>query len=308
MPYVPILLLLGILVVAAVAFRAYDMRSRVRERFAIDDEPGEADRPQSDELLDVSPLRGWLIRAGYRRSDAVAWFLIAQGVVLLAATGMTVAYYLSPLPAAMHAGLEILPGGFGDILLPVVEVSPWIIFVLLISLPVLQVRRERRQRVERIEQDLPVALELMATLSESGLGFDTTIERLFQTRLGDRPLIDEFRRFQADLLAGRRRVTALRRMAQRIQISSMTIFVSALVQAEQIGMGLSGVLRNQAEDLRGKRREQASAFAASLPVKLMFPLITCFLPGIFVWTLGPVFIQFFQLADSLLQQRGGGSF
>ena len=70
-----------------------------------------------------------------------------------------------------------------------------------------------------------------------------------------------------------------------------------LVQAEQLGTGIAQVIRRQADDLRKRRRERANAFAASLAVKRMFPLVLCFLPGLFVWTLGPVFTQLFIMAD-----------
>jgi hypothetical protein len=64
------------------------------------------------------------------------------------------------------------------------------------------------------------------------------------------------------------------------------------------------VLRRQAEDQRNRRRERATAFAMALPVKLLFPLVICFLPGLFVATLGPTFYQFFQAADGILRTRG----
>jgi len=77
-----------------------------------------------------------------------------------------------------------------------------------------------------------------------------------------------------------------------------------LVQAEQVGSGISEVLRRQADDLRNRRRERALALANALPVKLLFPLVICFLPGLFVATLGPTFYQFFQFADAVIQNRG----
>jgi tight adherence protein C len=78
----------------------------------------------------------------------------------------------------------------------------------------------------------------------------------------------------------------------------MSIVVSALVQAEQMGMGIAKVLRNQADDIRARRRERAIAFANALPVKRLFPLVICFLPGLFVWTLGPAFVQLFKMAEA----------
>jgi tight adherence protein C len=67
-----------------------------------------------------------------------------------------------------------------------------------------------------------------------------------------------------------------------------------LVQAEQLGKGIARCLRQQADDLRSRRRERALAFANALPVKRLFPLVICFLPGLFVWTLGPAFVQLFK--------------
>jgi tight adherence protein C len=97
-------------------------------------------------------------------------------------------------------------------------------------------------------------------------------------------------------------------LARRTEIASLNVFVSALVQAEQVGAGVASVLRRQADDLRDRRREDAMALAMAMPVKRLFPMMICFLPGIFVATLGPTFYEFFQYAESLIQLRdyGGG--
>ena len=159
------------------------------------------------------------------------------------------------------------------------------------------------ERVEQVEQDLPISLELLATLSEAGLGFDAALARVLESVMESRPLAREFRSYQADLLAGRARVEALRRLSRRLEVSSVTILVSALVQAEQLGSGIAQTLRRQADDLRERRRERANAFAMALPVKRMFPLVICFMPGIFVWTLGPFFVQLFQFADTFIRGK-----
>jgi tight adherence protein C len=88
-----------------------------------------------------------------------------------------------------------------------------------------------------------------------------------------------------------------------LDVSSMTILVSALIQAEQLGSGIAQALRRQADDLRDRRRERANAFALSLPTKRMFPLVICFMPGIFTWTLGPFFVQLFQYADTFMRVK-----
>ena len=203
----------------------------------------------------------------------------------------------------MSRNISHLPPVVGDLLSPIAYMAPWTVFLILALLPWLVVRRARRQRVEQVEQDLPISLELLATLSEAGLGFDAALARVLDSLMEDRPLGREFRTYQSDLLAGRTRVESLRRLARRLDVSSVTILVSALVQAEQLGSGIAQALRRQADDLRDRRRERANAFAMALPVKRMFPLVVCFMPGLFVWTLGPFFVQLFKMADTFLKVR-----
>ena len=242
--------------------------------------------------------------AGYRSPDAVAWFVAAMLMSLL--TGALMVYLLFR-SHAISESVEILaklPGGIGDVFMPLVYICPWLVLAAIAALPVAAVQRSRRRRVEQVEMDLPLALELLATLSEAGLGFDAALARILESGLADRVLAKELRSFQADLVAGRDRVEAMRRLARRIQVSTVSILVSALVQAEQLGTGIAMVLRRQADDLRDRRRERANAFAASLAIKRMFPMVICFLPALFVWALGPVFTQLFRMADSLLRSRG----
>jgi pilus assembly protein TadC len=184
-------------------------------------------------------------------------------------------------------------------MLPVIYVGPWILVTILASVPTLLVRAARRSRVREVERDLPITLELLATLSEAGLGFDAALQRVLESQPADRPLAEEFRIFQMEILAGRPRIHSLRRLGWRLDVMPLTIFVSALVQTEQVGAGVSDVLRRQADDLRARRRENALTVAAALPVKLLFPLVICFLPGILVATLGPTFYQIFQFLDNL---------
>jgi tight adherence protein C len=260
--------------------------------------------PASDWLEQQDWLSRWLSVAGYRSPDAVAWFVASMLMSLLAGALVVYTLYRSHTISESVELLGKVPGGIGDVFTPLVYVCPWLVFVAIASLPVAAVRRNRRKRVEAVEMDLPLALELLATLSEAGLGFDAALARILDSGLADRVLAKELRSFQADLVAGRGRVDAMRRLARRIQVSTVSVLVSALVQAEQLGTGIAMVLRRQADDLRERRRERANTFAASLTVKRMFPMVICFLPGLFVWALGPVFTQLFKMADSLLRSRG----
>jgi tight adherence protein C len=222
----------------------------------------------------------------------------------LIGTVLVIAVYRLGLVKSGVEALLRFPGGVGEIFLPVMYAAPWLAAFLLVAAPWVVVRAARRERVVQIEQDLPLFLELLATLAEAGIGFDAALERVLDAQRQDRPLTEEFRTFQREVLAGVVRVRALRRVADRADVLSLTILISALVQAEQVGSGIAEVLRRQADDLRSRRRERAMSLANALPVKLLFPLVICFLPGLFVATLGPTFYQFFQFADSVIQNRG----
>ena len=153
--------------------------------------------------------------------------------------------------------------------------------------PVLWVRRERQRRADEVERDLPTVLSLLATLVESGLGFDAAAQRVERSLGADRVLSAELSRVRAATLAGVPRATAIRAMAQRLDVPSLTTFSSALVHVENQGASIGDTLRRQATDLWSRRREEAIQKAQTLPTKLAFPLVICFLPGVFVWTFGP---------------------
>ena len=277
-------------------------RRRTLDRWLRDDAatdlPDPADSPHSW-------LGSWMYLAGFRSRLAPAVFVVATLSCIVIGLGAATLFVVSGLQSIMERSVVLVPGGVGETFLPVVWVAPWIVAILLICVPLTIVRSARRRRVAMIEQDLPLAMELMATLSEAGLSFDSALLRILKTRLAGRPLAQELQIYQADLLAGRPRVESLRRLSGRIKIGSISILVSALVQAEQMGMGISRVLRSQADDIRSRRRERAIAFANALPVKRLFPLVICFLPGLFVWTLGPAFVQLFKLTETFTQ---GASF
>jgi tight adherence protein C len=264
--------------------------------------------PDAPVVTTAAGERGWLGRrlflAGYRKPGAAGVFLLAT--LLCGALGLLLAwtFAISGPGRFLIDSVSQVPGGVGEVFIPIAYLTPWFLFLLLAALPALAVRQARRTRVLEVEQDLPTSLELMAALSEAGLGLDSAIARIRETSLGHRPLASELRSYQADMLSGRPRVECLRRLARRLEVSSVTVFVSALVQAEQLGMGIADVLRRQADDHRDRRRERANAFAMALPVKRIFPLVICFLPGLFVWALGPFFVQLFKLADTFGRVRG----
>ena len=286
---------------AYVLFRRLGTNRRSLERLFT--EPADlTERPDGDSVVGGF-LRRWLFLAGYRQPAAPAAFVAAMLVAMGLGLAAVFAVRDAGLTNELFRNIARLPPGVGDLLVPIAYLAPWTVFLILVLVPWLVVRRSRRQRVEAVEQDLPISLELLATLSEAGLGFDAALARVVDSVTEDRPLAREFRTYQSDLLAGRTRVESLRRLARRLEVSPVTILVSALVQAEQMGSGIAQTLRRQADDLRERRRERANAFAMALPIKRMFPLVICFMPGIFVWTLGPFFVQLFQFADTFIRVR-----
>jgi tight adherence protein C len=282
------------LLLSGVAVARYAARRHVQRRLFESDPDDHLPAPDTARGF----LDGWLRLAGYRSPGAEAGFLAAQLVVV--GTGVTVAYatWASNLLAWADRNISAIPGGISNMARPLVYCVPWMLLALIASIPIVVVRRTRRRRVSEVERDLPITLELLATLAEGGLGFDAALDRILAAQPPNRALVEEFHTFQADVLAGRPRVECLRRVARRLEVTAVTIFISSLVQAEQLGSGLAEVLRTQSDDLRQRRRERAIEFSMALPIKLLFPLVICFLPGILVFTLGPPFYEFFRLADA----------
>ena len=296
--------LLILAAVAAVAAVQLWIGARVRGRSADLVEsahPSQADVGTSPEWR--GRIAEWLSKAGFRRVSApsIFWAATAAG----AAFGVAGVFLLNRTHAveAMVETLESIPGGVGDTLAYVAVGAPYIIVLIFVLAPTMVVRAARRERVQAIEQDLALTLELLATLAEAGLGFDAAIARIQESESGARPLSQDLRIYQQDTLGGISRTESLRRLAARIDLNSVSIFVSALIQAEQVGASLSETLRRQADDLRDRRKLRALLLAQALPVKLAFPLMFCFLPGIFFSTLGPVLNQLVDVVDAVIRRR-----
>lgn len=264
-------------------------------------------RDQEPPPLQRSRLGWWLFQAGYRRSNAVTLFLFATVVTTTLSIILVYLILSSEVTTALEQLLRALPGAVGEVFLPLVWLSPYLAMVTMAAFPAVIVRGRRRRRVQAIEQDLPLTLDLLATLAEAGLSFDAALDRVLETQRRQRPLMEDFRLFRLEILTGRGRIEALRRLNRHVNVPWFSIFVSALVHAEQVGAGLATTLRAQADDLRSRRRERALAFAMAVPVKLLFPLITCFLPGIMIASLGPIILQIVQVLDQFLGNTFGGN-
>lgn len=148
---------------------------------------------------------------------------------------------------------------------------------------ILDSQAKARQSV--IRRALPDVIDLLVVSVEAGLGLDASVQEVIARRKG--PLLDEFARVLAEIRVGKTRRAAWQEMATRVDILELKVFVAALIQAEELGSSIAGVMRGQADALRTRRSLAVREVAAMLPVKMLFPLVFFIFPGIFVVILGP---------------------
>ncbi len=150
------------------------------------------------------------------------------------------------------------------------------------------IRNAATKRQALILKSLPDFLDQITVGVEAGLGFDSAMARSAKSNEG--PLAEELTRTLQHVQAGLTRAEALRGLANRNKVPELRQFVSAILQAEQFGIPMAQVLRVQAQEQRRKRRQRAEEKAMKLPVKVLFPLIFCILPALFVVILGPAML------------------
>ena len=155
-----------------------------------------------------------------------------------------------------------------------------------------------RKRQKAILLGIPDALDLLTISVEAGLGFDAALAKVVEKLKG--PLIDEFRRALAEVRVGKVRREALRDIIPRTEVQALTNFIGAIIQAEQLGVSISKVLQVQSEQLRIERRQRAEEQAAKAPIKMLFPLVGCIFPSLFIVILGPAIIL-------IVKNLGGGT-
>ena len=145
-----------------------------------------------------------------------------------------------------------------------------------------------RKRQHAILLQIPDALDLLTISVRAGLGFDGALGKVVEKLKG--PLTDEFRRALAEIRVGKARRDALRDIIPRTEVPALTNFIGAIIQAEQLGVSISKVLQVQSEQLRIERRQRAEEMAAKAPIKMLFPLVGCIFPSLFIVILGPAII------------------
>ncbi|MGH8969501.1 MAG: type II secretion system F family protein [Actinomycetes bacterium] len=195
------------------------------------------------------------------------------GLMVGAALGIAVPFLL---------GAGILPIiGFGVLLTTSGYFAP--------NLAIYQMGYNRR---EQTRKELPDALDLLTISVEAGLAFDAALAQVARNTSG--PLAEEFFRVLQEMQIGLGRTEAMRALGERTDLPELHAFVTAMVQADAFGIPIARVLRVQAKEMRVKRTQRAEELAQKVPVKILFPLIFCILPALFVVILGPAAIQIFE--------------
>jgi tight adherence protein C len=156
--------------------------------------------------------------------------------------------------------------------------------------------RLAKRRQHRIRLGLPDALDLLVVSVEAGLGLDAAIQRVGHELAFAHPdLCSELRLINLEMRAGTARAEALQNLADRTAVDDVQSLVAMLVQTDKFGTSVSQSLRVHSETVRTKRRQRAEEAAAKTGVKLVFPLVFCIFPSIWVVTIGPAAIAFIQV-------------
>lgn len=164
-------------------------------------------------------------------------------------------------------------------------------------LPDLLLYNSGQKRQENLRKALPDALDMLTVCVEAGLGFDAALAQVARNTKGS--LAAEFARVLQEMQIGKSRTHALRAMAERTTVTELRAFVSALVQASELGIAMATVLREQSKEMRVRRRQRAEERAQKIPVKILFPLIFCIFPVMFIVIIGPGAIT---IADALFNR------
>lgn len=223
---------------------------------------------------DLSTTKLMLVRAGYRRPEAV---MALRGAKILLPIILTAIVYFT---------------GF-------YTVNP--MFVLIFSvlggylLPDLWLSRRVKRRQTILRKALPDALDLLVVCIEAGLGLDQAFMRVSQElRITHPELCGELDLVNAQIRIGRSRIEALRELSSRTGVDDIKALVAMLIQTDRFGTSVAQSLRVHADDMRMKRRQRAEEMAAKTTVKMVPPLVFFIFPALFVVILGPAMITIYR--------------
>jgi tight adherence protein C len=263
----------------------------VRRAPSIDLHAATLQRDVSERTLE--PLVARLARLGRRYTPAGRIAGLEQRLLLAGSPrGWTLEKILAlkALVAVVGVGLAVLRLVFAPSLIGLLLVGALTVFGVFLPDVILRIKTNDRQQVVR--RALADTVDQITVAAQAGLGIDAAIARVAVTTNG--PLASEFARVSQDVRAGMRRGDALLAMSDRVQLPELRQLVVALAQAEKLGVPVAQTLKVQAAELRLKRRQHAEEQAMKLPVKILFPMMFCILPCLFIVILGPAAISIYE--------------
>lgn len=155
-------------------------------------------------------------------------------------------------------------------------------------MPVVCLNIMAQKRQAEIARQLPEVLDLLCVSVQAGLSFDAALRKITDRMKGE--LISECKRLQEDIRMGMVRRTAMKKLAARCAVQDVSLFMTSIIQAERLGTSMSKTLKNQADNIRERRRQYVKAEAMRAPVKIVFPLVLFIFPALFVVTLVPTLL------------------
>ena len=244
-------------------------------------------------LLPFAPnLDGLVMRPAFKKaSDMAERQLVAAGFEgLLSGKEFTALKMLTPIAcgafwfAALHVIASLFPAS------PLAE-NTGLAFLLGVVLfyyfPLVWLRRALRTRHTAIQRALPFVLDLLTLSVEAGMDFMSALQRNCERRRLD-PLNEELIRMTREIQVGIPRRTALRNMAQRVDLADLRSVAHALIQADELGVSIGSILRIQSDQMRSRRFDRAEKLANEAPVKMLGPLMLFIFPAVFIILLAPI--------------------
>lgn len=156
--------------------------------------------------------------------------------------------------------------------------------------PFYYLNMKKKMRGKEIQKEMPDFFDMLTLSIEAGMGFDQALTKVCRQFKG--PLSNEFHRMLEDLKLGKSRYQAFSELRERVQSELFQSVISAIIQADQLGIGMAKVLKSLTQRIREKRREEAREQAMKTPVKMLFPIVIFIFPAIFVVILGPLACYF----------------
>jgi tight adherence protein C len=240
--------------------------------------------PASD--AEKATLKTKLIRAGFRSEHAAGVFFGSR-VVTAVVLGLLCIAMTARMPA--NPALNIAMIGFGGM-------TGWV-------LPKMFLEKRAKKRQETLRLSLPDALDLLVVSVEAGLGLDMAIQHVARELQVSHPeLSEELALVNLEMRAGKRRVDALRNLAERTGEDELRKLVAILVQSDRFGTSMGESLRTHSDFLRNRRRQEAEERAGKVGVKLVFPIFFFILPSMLVVAAGPGLLQIFKYLFPMMKQ------